>query len=57
MENNKILPRLKELRTQMVLTAMNIRELKDIDLHQHAEQLEGAAVMVQDWINNIKEEE
>jgi len=55
MSNYKILPSLESLRSKMVLTAIEIRELKDVDVHCHAEQLEGAAEMVQDWIENIRD--
>lgn len=55
MSNYKILPSLESLRTKLVLTALEIRQLKDKEVHQHADQLEGAAEMVQNWIENIRE--
>ena len=55
MANYKVLPSLEKLRTQMVLTALEVRELKDKGAHHHAEQLEGAADMVQNWIENIRD--
>ena len=55
MSNYKILPTLESLRTELVSAAIEIRALKDKDIYIHAEQLEGAVDMVQDWIYNIKE--
>ena len=55
MSNYKILPTLESLRTKLVLAAIEIRGLKDKDVHTHADQLDGAADMVQNWIENIRD--
>lgn len=51
-----VLHRLEEARGANVLAAIAIRNLKDKDVLIHAEQLEGAADMMQDWIENIRKE-
>ena len=54
MSNYKILHSLEKLRSQLVITALEIRQLRDKEVHQHADELEGAASMVQNWIVNIR---
>ena len=55
MSNYNILPTLESLRTKMVLAAIELQQLKDKDVYVHADQLLGAADMVQNWIENIRE--
>ena len=55
MSNYKILPTLESLRSKMVMAAVEIWDLKDEDVHQHAKQLTEAADMVQNWIENIRD--
>ena len=54
MNSHKILPSLESLRSKLVITAIEIRQLNDKEVHIHADQLDGAAEMVQDWIENIR---
>jgi hypothetical protein len=53
--NHKALPKLESARTALVLAALDIKRFCSKDVHIHAEQLEGAAEMIQDWIKNIRE--
>ena len=55
MTNYKILNTLESLRSKMVLAGLEIMELKDTAVHVHASELFGAADMVQNWIENIRE--
>ena len=55
MSNYKILHSLEKLRSQLFITALEIRQLADKEVHQHADELEGAGDMVQNWIENIRD--
>ena len=52
----KVLDDLARARSAMVIAAISIRQNTGADCHVHADQLDGAADMVQNWIENIRKE-
>lgn len=51
-----VIMRLEEARTSLVIAAVAIRQVCGIGVHCHAEQLEGAAEQIQDWIRHLRNE-